>query len=107
MRKRYNLNFVEQCGLKRDQIVGVFRAGSKKSSDGEVNTMRPMIITFNKPEIAAEAHNFGMGRKVRDNIWINPDLTVAERTAAYRARLARKMKTVNVRPCVDSTLYSC
>lgn len=101
-RKMYDLNFVEQCGLNRDQIVRVFRAGRKETRDGEVNTRRPMIITFTKPEIAADAHNFGMGIKVRDNIWINPDLTAAERTAAYRARQAR----ISQRPSIQFIKFS-
>ena len=40
-------------------------------------------------------HNWGLGRKIENNIWINPDLTEIEREAKYQLRKQRKIDNLN------------
>ena len=93
---------VDQCGLKRSDIVKIFRAGRLKPRSSEAgeteveadnrSAQRPIIVTMTTPELARETHKHGFGRKISESIWINPDLTRSERIAAWKARKAMRSR---------------
>ena len=99
-RIKHDTDFVvNECGINGEDIVKIFRAGKPKSgnmeSDSEVKNsprMRPIIVTLVTPELAKATHKHGLGMKINDNIWINQDLTLSERIAAFKARKARRTK---------------
>lgn len=81
--------------IHQNRIVKVVRAGppiTDAANDRRVT--RPMIVTVESPELAAQLHNHGRGWRARDtygNIyWVNPDLIKADREAAYHARMAAR-----------------
>ena len=80
-------------GLDNDDIEYVRRAGKLDEDDPQP---RPLIITVKTPEMATALHGHGRGRKFRDgdneDIWCNPDLIAADRTANYFARKERKKR---------------
>ena len=86
------------CGINRNDIIKIFRAGKiKQRENGDTDVrprQRPIIVTMVTPEQAREIHKHGFGRKISESIWINQDLTSSERTAAWKARNARRSNVV-------------
>ena len=85
----------ELLQIRTDQVEGCYRAGppigigSNKNKEGP----RPLIVILESPELAKMKHRYGNGDKLESNgavLWVNPDLTRAERKANYLARLKRK-----------------
>ena len=74
-------------GLDPKLITDVRRVGIPKRDHN-----RPLIITLSSPDLAAEMHNYGRGRRQvsrADNslfYWINADLIQADRIANFNAR---------------------
>ena len=89
-RKDHDQKFlVDVVGIDSADIINVFRAGAPKS-DG---SCRPLIATISTPDLAAQIHNYGRGRRVnwRDRYWwVNQDLIQADRLANYNARVTRR-----------------
>ena len=101
---------VNQCNIQRQDIVSCFRAGRPRVSEDDDSSRvpRPIIATLITPELACDMHEYGMGRKVTDKIWINQDLTRSERVAAYNARNARRSRRMsnnqsNTKPLITNT----
>ena len=85
---------IEILNVTDDEIYKVVRAGPP-SKDNTSRKSRPLIVTMSTPELACSLHDYGRGRKVtnqgtREELWINPDLILADRVANYNARLARR-----------------
>ena len=86
---------IDLLGIDDDDIEFVKRAG--KPAEGENPKPRVLIITVKTQEMANALHGQGRGRHfgVDDknvDIWCNPDLIQADRTANYHARQERKAK---------------
>ena len=88
--------------LEPEHVEAVFRAGSvsKSVSPGTTPRPRPLIITLITPELAKRKHNWGNGRKRTfsdspDVFYINPDLILADRKAAYDARQLKRENKEN------------
>ena len=85
------MTFVKDItGISDNEIVKCIRAGPKinKRTGIKVET-RPIIVTVESPELAKRLHKYGNGNRVLSDgkiWWINPDLTLSERQANYRAR---------------------
>ena len=74
--------------LDPNDIAHCNRLGKKK----DTGSGRLILVVVKREDWAAEFHNFGRGRKLDGNIWVNPDLTTTEREAQYRARNLRREK---------------
>lgn len=86
---------IKMLGLDNDDIEYVRRVG--KPGGSENTQPRPLIITVKTPEMATALHGHGRGRKFRDDdrnedVWCNPDLIAADRTANYLARQERNKR---------------
>ena len=73
-----------------EDIESVYRAG-KPPTNGEVK-IRPLIVTLKTPQMTADLHIYGRGRRVPNPnneehvLWINADLIAADREAQFKAR---------------------
>ena len=84
--------------LDEEDIENVVRAGAVNG-----DTPRPIIVTVSTPSLASELHGFGRGirvidKKTKEEMWINPDLILADRIANKNARdvkRAKKLKREN------------
>ena len=59
-----------------------------KGSNSDWSTPRPLVVVLETPELARVQHKYGNGRRIIHDgteLWINPDLTKAERKANYNA----------------------
>ena len=77
-----------ECDI--NDMVNVKRLGEKK-----VGKSRFILIVFKSEEAALYYHNYGRGRKVEGNIWVNPDLTRTERDAMFKKRDERRKRLTN------------
>lgn len=71
-----------------NDIVTVKRLGEKK-----VGVSRFILVVFKSEEAALYYHNYGRGRNVAENIWVNPDLTRTEREAMFKKRDERRKRS--------------
>ena len=93
----YDRKFVKRVtGLSDASVLKCIRAGPRKDRDtGRKAIARPIIVTVETPALAKELHKYGNGNKVLSEgeiWWINPDLTISERQANYRARQLLKSR---------------
>ena len=94
---QHDTNFViNECGIEEQDIVEVFRVGSKTPSSEDAQGSEPkprlLVVKIKTRERAEYYHNYGKGYavdKARD-IWVNEDLIKADRKAAFFARQERK-----------------
>ena len=77
-------------GCSPDDLVTVKRLGVRKPT-----SKRPILVVFKTEDAAQFFHNYGMGRKVSDRTWINPDLTRTQRNAQFEKRQAKREKYRN------------
>ena len=73
--------------LEDGDIAYCKRLGEKKTG-----TNRLILVVLKREDWAAEFHNFGRGRKLDNNVWVNPDLTRTEREAQFKAREKKREK---------------
>ena len=78
-----------------DQIERCYRAGPPlgTGSNKDSNRPRPLVVVLETPELARSKHKYGNWCKVveeREQHWINPDLSRAERRANFEARQRRR-----------------
>ena len=71
--------------LTPDDIAHCKRLGEKQEGK-----RRLILVVFKREDWAAEFHNFGRGRKLDNDVWVNPDLTRTERDAKYQERKKRQ-----------------
>ena len=88
-------NFAE---LETSDIADCKRLGKK-----ETGTNRIILVRFKKEDVAAGFHNYGRGRHLGNNKWVNPDLTRTEREAKYRMRKEKEKKKKEEQPPVRGT----
>ena len=96
-RMNYDRKFVQRVtGLSAASVLKCIRAGPRIDRDtGRKAIARPIIVTVGTPDLAKELHKYGNGNKVLSEgeiWWINPDLTISERQANYRARQLLKSR---------------
>ena len=90
-RINHDMKFVKDItGISDNEILKCIRAGPKiDKQTGRKAEARPLIVTVVSPELAKKLHKYGNGNRVLSDgkiWWINPDLTLSERQANYRAR---------------------
>ena len=96
-RMNYDRKFVKRVtGLSDASVLKCIRAGPRIDRDTRKKAIaRPIIVTVGTPDLAKELHKYGNGNKVLSEgeiWWINPDLTISERQANYRARQLLKSR---------------
>ena len=96
-RMNYDRKFVKRVtGLSDASVLKCIRAGPRIDRDTRRKAIaRPIIVTVGTPDLAKELHKYGNGNKVLSEgeiWWINPDLTISERQANYRARQLLKSR---------------
>ena len=82
---------IDICDISDQDIVKCFRIGK---TEGRTRP-RLLVLTLKSPDFAKKLHNYGLGKKVMiegHEVWINADLTLAERTANFEARQRRRQK---------------
>jgi hypothetical protein len=85
------MKFVKDItGISHNEILKCIRAGPKiNKQTGKKSEARPIIVTVESPDLAKRLQKYGNGNRVLSDgkiWWINPDLTLSERQANYRAR---------------------
>ena len=73
--------------ISADDIAYCNRLGKKEEGKN-----RLILIVCKREDMAAEFHNFGRGRKLPNNVWINQDMTKTEREAKYHMRQERRVR---------------
>ena len=73
--------------LCANDIVTCKRLGEKKQGQ-----KRFVLVVFKREEDAQYFHNWGRGRNLGGNKWVNPDLTRTERDALFKKRDERRKK---------------
>lgn len=82
--------------LNEDDIVSSKRLGQRKPGNTRI-----VLVVFKTEENASYFHNWGRGRKLRGNMWVNPDLTRTEREAQYQSRQDRRNRRHSDEDTVD------
>ena len=103
-RLHHDISFVKALvNVTDSQIKKCIRAGPKREGDSKP---RPIVVTLESPELAKSLHKYGNGSKVlyeAESWWINPDLTQADRRAAFKARQFRRERfNKNLQRTVDA-----
>ena len=67
-------------------------ADAKRLGEEKRGTNRLVLVIFKREDVAADFHNYGRGRNIEGEVWVNPDLTRTEREARYQERQDRRRK---------------
>lgn len=78
--------------LNANDIADTKRLGEQKNGEN-----RLILVRFKSEDVAQEFHNYGRGRHLGSQIWVNPDLTKTERTARFQMRKERREKRPPIR----------
>ena len=73
-------------------------AETKRLGERTAGENRLILVRLKSEEVAQRFHNFGRGRHLGNNVWVNQDLTRTERAARFQMRQERKAKRAAVRP---------
>ena len=79
--------------LRKGDILSCKRIGRIDITEPHVGRLVHVIMKYQ--DDAEMLHNWGLGRKIENNIWINLDLTEIEREAKYQLRKQRKIDNLN------------
>ena len=67
-------------------------ADCKRLGELKPGANRLVLVIFKREDVAADFHNYGRGRNIEGDVWVNPDLTRTEREARFQMRQDRRRK---------------
>ena len=67
-------------------------ADCKRLGELKPGANRLVLVILKREDVAADFHNYGRGRNIEGDVWVNPDLTRTEREARFQMRQDRRRK---------------